>query len=238
MVVHLRMNKPEAWRDFGLQLARRGFVTLSIGSPGGDARQPDVAGAHCQPLSFLAYVSANCQTALAHLPEVDASRIGVVGHSYGGKWAMFAACLDERFACGAWSDPRIVFDETRPNVNYWEWWYLGSEPGRQRTPGVPTSENPRTGAYKELVATGHDLTELMALMAPRPFLVSGGSEDPPSRWLALNRVTEVYQVLGLTNQVALTSRKDHTPTAESNDQIYAFFELFLKPRPAAAKAAP
>jgi hypothetical protein len=225
-------------RDFGLQLARRGFVTLSIGSPGGDARQPDVAGAGCQPLSFLAYVAANCQTVLAHLREVDPSRIGVVGHSYGGKWAMFAACLDERFACGAWSDPGIVFDENRPNVNYWECWYLGSEPGRHRTPGVPTPENPRTGAYQELIATGHDLSELMALMAPRPFLVSGGSEDPPARWLALNRVTEVYDVLGVTNRVALTSRKDHTPTAESNDQIYAFFELVLKPPPDARKTAP
>ncbi|MCZ7639822.1 MAG: hypothetical protein M5U12_29505 [Verrucomicrobia bacterium] len=28
-------------RDFGYQLTRRGFVSLSIGSPGGDARRPD-----------------------------------------------------------------------------------------------------------------------------------------------------------------------------------------------------
>ena len=57
-------------------------------------------------------------------------RIGVLGHSYGGKWAMFASCLFEKFACGVWSDPGIVFDESRPNVNYWEPWYLGWEPGR------------------------------------------------------------------------------------------------------------
>ena len=81
------------------------------------------------------------------------------------------------------------------------------------------------------MSSGHDLHELLALMAPRPFLVSGGSEDPPERWLALNRVVEVYQKLGATNRVALTSRKDHTPTQESNDQIYAFFEMFLKRKP-------
>src|SRR5437868_6732429 len=51
-------------RDFALQLARRGFVTLSIGSPGGDARQPALGQATCQPLSFLAYVAANCANAL------------------------------------------------------------------------------------------------------------------------------------------------------------------------------
>ncbi len=28
------------FRDYAWQLARRGFVTLSIGSPGGDARKP------------------------------------------------------------------------------------------------------------------------------------------------------------------------------------------------------
>jgi len=41
-----------------------------------------------QPLSTLAYVAADCWHALAGLPEVDEDRIGIVGHSYGGKWAM------------------------------------------------------------------------------------------------------------------------------------------------------
>jgi hypothetical protein len=79
-----------------------------------------------------------------------------------------------------------------------------------------------------MVETGRDLHELHALIAPRPFLVSGGSEDPPSRWLALNHVVALNQLLGWTNRVALTSRPAHTPTAESNEQLYAFFEHFLK----------
>jgi dienelactone hydrolase len=215
-------------RDFGYQLARRGFVTLSIGSPGGDARKPAVGAVSCQPLSFLAYVAANCANALAALPDVDPRRIGVVGHSYGGKWAMFASCLYEKFACGVWSDPGIVFDETRPNVNYWEPWYLGQEAGRQRKPGVPTPENPRGGAYQQLIESHHDLHELLALMAPRPFLVSGGSEDPPERWRALNHVVGVNRLLGHTNRVAMTHRPGHTPTPESNEQIYRFFEHFLQ----------
>ena len=216
-------------RDFGYQLATRGFVTLSIGSPGGDARKPATGEVQCQPLSFLAYVAANCRNALASLPEVDPKRIGIVGHSYGGKWAMFAACLDEKFACGAWSDPGIAFDESRPNVNYWEPWYLGRDAELQRRPGLPTDENPRTGAYKVLIEKGCDLHELQALMAPRPFLVSGGSEDPPSRWRPLNHVVAVNKLLGHTNRVAMTNRDGHTPTPESNEQIYSFFEHFLKP---------
>lgn len=215
-------------RDFGYQLARRGFITLSIGSPGGDAWKPAVGQARCQPLSFLAYVAANCCNALASLAEVDAKRIGVVGHSYGGKWAMFASCFYDKFACAVWSDGGVVFDENRPNVNYWEPWYLGLDPERTRKPGVPTKDNPRTGAYQRLVESGHDLHELHALMAPRPFLVSGGSEDTPARWEALNHAIAVNQLLGATNRVAMTNRKDHTPTPESNEVIYRFFEHFLK----------
>jgi hypothetical protein len=214
-------------RDFALQLARRGFVALAIGSPGGDARKPDRGQAACQPLHFLGYVAANCYNALAALPKVDARRVGIVGHSYGGKWALFAAAFHERFACGAWSDPGIMFDEARPNVNYWEPWYLGLDPARIRRPGILTEENPRTGAYQRLVARGRDLHEVLALMAPRPFLVSGGAEDPPSRWRALNRVNEVYQLLGATNRIALSNRPMHDPTPKSNEQIYSFFEHFL-----------
>ena len=216
-------------RDFAYQLARRGFVTLAIGSPGGDARKPDIGDAQCQPLSYLAYIATNCAQALANLPEVDAQRIGVVGHSYGGKWAMFASCLSEIFACAAWSDPGIVFDEKRPGVNYWDPWYLGMQPGPPRSPGLPDETHPRTGAYRVLMEQGMDLTELHALMAPRPFLVSGGAEDTPARWPALNHAVAVNRLLGFENRVGLSSRPKHDPTPESNEQIYRFFEHFLKP---------
>ena len=83
--VGLKDEAKHRFRDYALQLTRRGFVTLSIGSPGGDARNPALGEAVCQPLSFHAYVAANCWHALANHPKVDRNRIGVVGHSYGGK---------------------------------------------------------------------------------------------------------------------------------------------------------
>jgi hypothetical protein len=218
-------------RDFALQLTRRGFVTLSIGTPefcSLKAPYRPLCETQFQPLSALAYVAANCHRALAHLEQVDPERIGVTGHSYGGKWAMFTSCLYEKFACAAWSDPGIVFDERRANVNYWEPWYLGYESDRQRQRGIPSETKPRTGAYKDLVRESHDLHELHALMAPRPFLVSGGSEDTAERWRALNHTIAVNKLLGYENRVAMANRKGHAPTAESNEQIYAFFEYFLK----------
>lgn len=222
-------------RDFALQLARRGFVTLSIGTT--DASQaktyslyyPSIEDTQVAPLSMLGYAAANAWYVLADRPEVDANRIGIVGHSFGGKWAMFASCLFDKFACAAWSDPGIVFDESRESVNYWEPWYLGYHPKPWRKRGLITPDNPAHGLYPKLTAAGRDLHELHALMAPRPFLVSGGSEDPPRRWEALNQTVEVNRILGYTNRVGMTNRPDHAPNDESNEIIYAFFTHFLKP---------
>jgi hypothetical protein len=224
-------------RDFARQLAKRGFVALSLGSPPASF-YPDKENAQLQPLAYHAYVAANCCNVLAALPEVDPKRIGVVGHSYGGKWAMFASCLYDKFASAVWCDPGVVFDESDANVNYWEPWYLGWEKGKERKPGIPTDGNPAYGPYKRIKASGHDLHELHVLMAPRPFLVSGGAQDPPKRWKALNHAIAVNALLGVHDRVALTSRKGHEPTDESNEQLCAFFEHFLKPGQAAERAKP
>ncbi len=230
--------KGQGTHDYGLQLVRRGFVTLSIGTPGSvekiglETRQLLVeAGVEQrrQPLTLLAYTAANCHTALAQMPEVDPARIGVIGLSYGGKWSMFASCLYDKFACAVWSDPGIVFNEKNANVNYWEPWYLGYDPQTQRKPGVPSAENQRTGLYKELIEAGEDLIDLHALMAPRPVLVSGGTEDPPRNWVALNHLESINAMLGHKHRVAMTARPTHIPTAEALELELAFLEYWLKP---------
>jgi len=221
-------------RDFAYQLANRGFVTLSVGTSATKDKKPyaqyypDPGNATVEPLSMLAYLAANCWNFLSKRPEVDSTRIGITGHSYGGKWSMFASCLYEKFACAAWSDGGIVFDESRPNVNYWEPWYLGYHKKPWRKAGVVTEENPARGVYAELVKNGYDLHELHALMAPRPFLVSGGSEDQPERWIPLNHSISVNNLLGYKHRVAMTNRIGHAPTEGSNEQMYLFFEYFLK----------
>jgi hypothetical protein len=136
---------------------------------------------------------------------------------------MFASCLYEKFACAAWSDLGIVFDESRPNVNYYDPWYLG-----YYFPPWSEVKTRDKGLYPKLRKGGYDLHELHALMAPRPFLVSGGSEDQPERWIALNHTVSVNRLLGFENRIGMTSRKDHAPTAVSNEQLCLFFEHFLK----------
>ncbi len=225
--------------DYGVQLVKRGFITLSIGTPGSkdmsgnDTREALVqlgAEQQRQPLTLLAYIAANCLTALAQMAEVEPECIGIIGLSYGGKWSMFASCLDERFACAVWSDPGIVFNEKDSNINYYEPWYIGFDPKVQRKPGIPSAANPRTGLYKQLVDAGEDLIDLHALMAPRPVLVSGGVQDPPSNWRALNHLVAVNNVLGKDARVALTARATHVPTAAALALELDFLEYFLKYR--------
>jgi len=242
------------FRDYGWQLAKRGFVALSIGKPNvhidfmstNQPRTEPYLGpvgkpVRVEPLSALAYAAANAHTVLARRTEVDPARIGIVGHSFGGKWAMFASCLYDKFACAVWSDPGIVFDERdrrkqnpSGSVNYWDVWYLGFELGAIADPKsagpfrkLPTEGQVRTGAYKMLVEGGHDLVELHALMAPRSFLVSGGTADLPERWPALNHAIAVNKLLGYDHGVAMTTREGHTPTEKANEQVYRFFEWWL-----------
>jgi len=224
-------------RDFALQLVKRGFVTLSLGTTEASKARtyslyyPSIKDAKVEPLSMLAYAAANAWYALSKVTDVDAERIGIMGHSFGGKWAMFASTLFDKFACGVWSDPGIVFDETRGSaVNYWEPWYLGYYPPPWQDAWRKTGlvENAK-GLYPKLMKEGYDLHELHALMAPRPFLVSGGSSDPVERWIPLNHTIQVNKLLGYDNRVAMTNRPDHSPNRESNEQAFLFLEYFLKP---------
>jgi dienelactone hydrolase len=224
----------EPLRDFAYQLARRGFVTLSLGTTEATLAKtyalyyPSLDSAQIQPLSMLAYAAANAWHVLAKVPQVDSTRIGIMGHSFGGKWAMFASCLFDKFACAVWSDPGIVFEQSRESINYWEPWYLGYHPKPWRQRGLVTKENPAHGLYPKLINEGYNLHELHALMAPRPFLVSGGEEDPEKRWVALNHTIAVNKLLGMRNRVAMTNRPQHSPNESSNEQAYMFLEYFLK----------
>ncbi len=114
-------------------------------------------------------------------------------------------------------------------MNYREPWYLGFDPGlgEQRKRGVPDGANPRTGPYKRLMADGRDLTDLHALMAPRPLFVSAGSEDPPARWESLGLAIAVNQLLGASNRVGMSNRQEHTPNARDNALLYRFFDNAL-----------
>src|SRR5207248_10006719 len=84
---------------YALELARRGFVTLA-------PDYPRFGDYHVDPYS-MSYVSATMKGIRNHrravdlltsMPEVDAHRIGVIGHSLGGHNALFLATFEPRIA--------------------------------------------------------------------------------------------------------------------------------------------
>jgi len=232
---------------YARELAKQGFAVLAIGRASDYDRHsprsiiklpPHLKGTHCfwpsredtklAPLSFRGYAAANAYNALASLKEVDSRRIGIVGHSYGGKWALFASCLYEKFACAVWSDPGVtIFNPKHGNGNYWARGYLGAKLSQTGT-----------SAYRQIKKRGHDLHELIALMAPRPFMVSAVQAGPdpeeehtdkPIRWRALNHIVAVNKLLGWENRLAMTNdRPGHRPTRKALKQTLAFFVYFLK----------
>src|SRR5690606_27398666 len=91
------IGEGKAERDFARGLTKRGFVTLSIGTRKASKDRvyslyyPSMENATIQPLSALAYAAGNAWHALSKEASVDSSRIGIMGHSFGGKWAMFGS---------------------------------------------------------------------------------------------------------------------------------------------------
>lgn len=87
---------------------------------------------------------------LESLPEVDADRISTYGHSLGAKEAMYLAAFDPRIKAAVASEGGVGMYSTN-----WEApWYLGPEVKSE--------------------TFNRDHHELVALIAPRPFLVLAG----------------------------------------------------------------
>jgi hypothetical protein len=59
-------------------------------------------------------------------------------------------------------------------------------------------------------------------------LVSGGVQDPPNNWLALNHLVAVNSLLGHKDRALLTQRATHIPTAAALELELDFLEYYLK----------
>ena len=105
-------------------------------------------------------------------PDVDGAKVGVTGHSRGGKAALVAMVDDERFAIGYISSSgaggadlyRRIYGETMGNICSVEefHWFAGSF---MRYGAVGHSAN-------EMPVDSH---EFIALLAPRPVFIGGGA---------------------------------------------------------------
>jgi dienelactone hydrolase len=163
-VVGLAGNPDQA---YGAELAECGYVVMAPDAPafeernwsaiGGQAEYYELASRLVRGQTLLGKALHDVRVALdylATLSEVDPSRIGFIGHSYGGRMAIWASVFDERIRaavsnCGC--------------VNYRN--SLTRDAGIQMAFCVPG-----------ILALG-DLEDVLRLAAPRALLIQAAEDD-------------------------------------------------------------
>ena len=144
--------------QIGLKLAKRGFVVFCprcfLWQDVKDYNDAVAKHRERHPKSLgmakMLYDAVRGVDVLESLPDVDKNRIGAVGHSLGAKEVLYLAAFDERIKASVASEGGTGFRST----NWDAPWYLG--------PAIRDEHFP----------LNHH--QLLALIAPRPFLVLGG----------------------------------------------------------------
>ncbi len=197
-------------RAFARLAAQRGYLAVAIRWYGeGDAEGYDEAVLRLRQrhpgMTGLGKWITDAQRLVDYLvarPDVDTSRIGIIGHSLGGKMALYAGAFEPRIAVVVSSEPGISLRFS----NYEAFWYLGQQRPVDR-----------------------DQQELLALIAPRPFLlIAGESSDGDKSWPYLEAARPVYRALGDGLHLGMVNhRAGHTPTAASVGLGLDWLERFL-----------
>ena len=170
-------SPPVESRSYALQLVRRGYVALAPDllcdgervSPGlkpFDTR--DFYRRHPEQ-SAAGRIVWDCMRAvdfLVSLEGVDPERLGVIGHSHGAHYGLFAAVFDERIRIGISNGP-VLYWSGKGDPRHWA-----------RDPEPPTMVHmPRMRPYYERGQKPCAFWELLAPVAPRPWLCMDGEED-------------------------------------------------------------
>lgn len=199
-----------------LQLVRRGYITLSPecfimkkDSPRSRAeelarRRPGWTG-----LGKMTFDASRCVDYLETLPQVDRSRIACIGHSLGAKEVLYAMAFETRYQVGVFNEGGIGLRMS----NWTDPWYLTEAMKKH----IPEMEN----------------HQVMALIAPRPFLLLGGdSADGAASWPFVKEAREVYALLGAKDRIGLHNHKaGHTFPAQARQLAYQWLDHWLKFRP-------
>ncbi|HWR50036.1 MAG TPA: SUMF1/EgtB/PvdO family nonheme iron enzyme [Bryobacteraceae bacterium] len=204
---------PGGVRAFAYLAAQRGFIAVAIrwwGQSYGEGVAEAVANVkrrHPNMTGMGKWVQDSRRLVdwLSTLPEVDRSRIGMIGHSLGAKMTLYAMAMDDRINAGVFSEGGIGLGFS----NYDDYWYLGE-------------------ATRSL-EKGTDHHELLALIAPRPFLLIGGDDaDSDKSWYYVNAVRPIYERNGTPQQIGyFNHRSGHSPTPEAVRLAMDWLERFL-----------
>lgn len=199
----------------GLHLAQRGFVTISPRCFLWNSQEQIWAKAVAKlKQDFPAWTGmgkmlwdAQCAVdVLCSLPYVEAGLIGTFGHSLGGKAAFYLAAFDSRVKVAACSEIGIGLDMSNWDAEH----YLGAA---VKHPGFPSSHH-----------------EVLALIAPKPFLLIGGdnADSKLSDELYIRQVKPLYALYGAENKLRFFNHhQQHTFPKVAQDTAFTWIEDWL-----------
>ena len=203
---------------YALELAERGFITLSPDYPSFGEHAYDFAAATSYSSGSMKAVWDNIRAVdlLESLPETDTEYIGCIGHSLGGHNAIFTAVFEPRLkaivsSCGfsslsqddipSWTAPRYM-----PRIAS----DFGNDAAR-----VP-----------------FDFHELVASIAPRSFMACMAEQDDDFAAAGVREVMvsagAVYRLYSAETELqSVTAAVPHSFPQPSRDAAYEFLKLRL-----------
>lgn len=218
----------KANRGYAVELARRGYVVLAPDYPSfGDLADYDFhTDAHASGTMAAIVNHRRGVDLLAARPDVDAARIGAIGHSLGGHNAIFVGVFDPRIkavvsSCG-W-DPFPA--------------YMGGRLGGWAQDRYMQRVRELSGLDPK--ALPFDFPEAVAALAPRGFFSASPQGDDNFSAAAVAAaepgIRRVYTLLGAADAFIVRQPDcGHDFPPEIRAEAYAFLDRFVAERPSAS----
>lgn len=208
-------------RAYAVHLAQRGYVTLAPCYVNMGEYQFDVYNRGYASATMKAiWNHLRAVDLLQSLPQVNPERIGAFGHSLGGHNSMFLAAFDERIKCVVSNCGFCSFARYKQG-NLTGWSHDGYMPRIRSTFDLSPAKMP------------FEFDEVVAVIAPRPFLASAPVRDDNFDLQGVKdciaSAKPVYELLGAADRLAANYPDcDHNFPPEVRAVAYAWLDRWLK----------
>ncbi len=225
-VVGLDVNPAKPGRNYGEELAQRGFVVIVPPYPHLGDYKPDLKGLGYRSGTMKAiWDNIRALDVLAATPGVSAGGFGAIGHSLGGHTSIYTAVFDDRIkavvsSCGF--DSYLDYYQDKQAAV----WKQGQGWTQERY-------MPLLGSYAgRLQEIPFDFHEMIGALAPRAFLALAPKRDSNFKWESVDRVLAaarpVYQLHGASERIAVEHPDcEHDFPVAMRQKAYAWLERFL-----------
>ncbi|HEX4588648.1 MAG TPA: prolyl oligopeptidase family serine peptidase [Gemmataceae bacterium] len=207
---------------YAVELAERGYVTLAPDYVNmGEYRFDPYAHGFVSATMKGIWNHMRCVDYLRSLPQVDGERIGAIGHSLGGHNSMFLGVFDERIKCVVSSCGFCSFP-TYMKGNLAGWSHDGYMPRIRTVYGCDPARMP------------FDFTEVVAALAPRPFLACAPLRDTNFDVQGvrdcLAAAEPAYALLGVKDRLrGIFPDAGHEFPPAARQTAYEWLDRWLKP---------